>query len=89
MRKRGALLADYGYTSDPGCLELTDSTIVFYHYTWVERAERLLEPGSGLMGSPPSRLRASRSRGLFPRRGAAGAAPALDDRKPRTSETWA
>ena len=53
MRKRGVLLADYGYTSDPGCLEFTDSTIVFYHYTWVERAEGLLEPGSGLWARLP------------------------------------
>ena len=48
MCKRGVLLGDCGYTSDPGCVDLTDSTIVFYHYTRVERAERILEPGSGL-----------------------------------------
>ena len=33
LRERGVLLGDHGFTPDPGRLETTDSTIVFYHYT--------------------------------------------------------
>ena len=32
MRQRGVLLADHGFTPDPGRIEVTDSTVVFYHY---------------------------------------------------------
>ena len=39
MRRRGVVLADHGFTADPGRIELTDSTVVFYHYTREERAE--------------------------------------------------
>ena len=53
MRQRGALLADHGFTPDPGRIEVTDSTVVFYHYTREERMERVLEPGEGLRARLP------------------------------------
>ena len=48
LRERGVLLGDHGFTPDPGRLETTDSTIVFYHYTRAEKVETVLEAGSGL-----------------------------------------
>ena len=53
MRQRGVLLADHGFIPDPGRIELTDSTVVFYHYTRDERAERVLEARSGLWARLP------------------------------------
>ena len=53
MRQRGVLLADHGFTPDPGRIEVTDSTVVFYHYTRDERAERVLEAGGGLWARLP------------------------------------
>ena len=53
MRQRGVLLADHGFIPDPGRIELTDSTVVFYHYTRDERAERVLEAGGGLWARLP------------------------------------
>ena len=49
----GCLLADHGFTPDPGRIEVTDSTVVFYHYTRDERAERVLEAGGGLWARLP------------------------------------
>ena len=48
LRERGVLLGDHGFTPDPGRLETTGSTIVFYHYTRPEKADKVLEEGSGL-----------------------------------------
>ena len=53
MRQRGVLLADHGFTPDQGRIEVTDSTVVFYHYTRDERAERILEVGGGLWARLP------------------------------------
>ena len=53
MRERGVLLADHGYTPDPGAVELTPSTIAFYHYTRAENVERILEAGGGLSARLP------------------------------------
>ena len=53
MRQRGVLLADHGFIPDPGRIEVTDSTVVFYHYTRDERAERVLEAGGGLWARLP------------------------------------
>ena len=53
MRERGVLLADHGYTPDPGAVELTASTIAFYHYTRAENVERILEAGGGLSARLP------------------------------------
>ena len=55
------LLGDHGFTPDPGRLETTGSTIVFYHYTRPEKVDRVLEAGSGLWAhlrvvSPPPEL---------------------------------
>ncbi len=47
------LLGDHGFAPDPGRLEATDSTIVFYHYTREERVEKVLETGSGLWARLP------------------------------------
>lgn len=48
LRELGVLLGDHGFTPDPGRVETTGSTIVFYHYTRPEKAEKVLEEGSGL-----------------------------------------
>ena len=48
LRERGVCLGDHGFTPDPGRLETTDSSIVFYHYTRPEKVEKVLKPGSGL-----------------------------------------
>ena len=53
MRQRGVLLADHGFIPDPGRIEVTDSTVVLYHYTRDERAERVLEAGGGLWARLP------------------------------------
>lgn len=53
MRERGVLLADHGYTPDPGTVELTASTFAFYHYTREERVDRVLEVGGGLCARLP------------------------------------
>ena len=53
MRERGVLLADHGYTPDPGAVELTGSTITFYHYTREERIDRVLDAGGGLWARLP------------------------------------
>ena len=53
MHRRGVLLADHGFTSDPGRIERTDSTFIFYHYTREERAERVLEAEGGLWARLP------------------------------------
>ncbi len=55
------LLGDHGYTPDPGRLETTDSTMVFYHYTRPERVEKVMEADGGLWArlpvvSPPPEL---------------------------------
>ena len=57
MRQREVLLADHGFIPDPGRIELTDSTVVFYHYTRDERAERVLEARRRPLGAPPRRPR--------------------------------
>ena len=53
LRERGVLLGDHGFTPDPGRLEVTDSTIVFYHYTREERVGKVLGAGSGLWARLP------------------------------------
>ena len=53
LRERGVLLGDHGFTTDPGRLKTTDSTIVFYHYTRPEKVDRVLEEGSGLWARLP------------------------------------
>jgi len=45
MSKRGELLADYGYTPDPGRVEFTNGAIVFFHYTREEHVEKILRDG--------------------------------------------
>ena len=42
LRERGVLLGNHGFTPDPGRLETTDSTIVFYHYTRPEKVETVV-----------------------------------------------
>ena len=61
LRERGVCLGDHGFTPDPGRLETTDSSIVFYHYTRSEKVEKILEASGGLWArlrvvSPPLEL---------------------------------
>ena len=69
MRQRGVLLADHGFTPDPGRIELTDSTVVFYHYTRDERAERVLEAGAASGRASPSSWRLPVSKATISSRG--------------------
>jgi len=53
MNTRGVLLSDYGYEPNPSRVELTDSGIVFYHYTREEKLDEILKDGSGLWARLP------------------------------------
>jgi hypothetical protein len=53
MNERGHLLADHGYTPDPGRLELTEQTITFYHYTREEHLAKILAVHGGLWARLP------------------------------------
>jgi hypothetical protein len=53
MMTRGDLLANHGYTADPGKLERQGDQMIFYHYTRPEHVAAILKPGSGLYARRP------------------------------------
>ena len=53
MNKRGELLASHGYTPDPGLVQMTESTVTFYHYTHKENVKKILAASGGLWARLP------------------------------------
>ena len=53
MDKRGELLANHGYTPDPGRVQLTDTTLTFYHYTRKDNLKKILAADRGLWARLP------------------------------------